>query len=144
MHPIRTSPYHPQTDGLVERFNQTLKSMLRKTGTDGGKEWDKKIPYLLQRLVKSFNQLVQENLSSSQRRQKSWFDKGARLREFKPGDSVLVLLPTSSNRLLAQWQGPYQVVQRMGKVNYLIDMQDKIKKEKTGVPRQYAQGLPCS
>ena len=27
---IRTTPYHPQTDGLVERFNGTLKSMLRK------------------------------------------------------------------------------------------------------------------
>ena len=27
--PIRTSPYHPQTDGLVKRFNQTLKAMLR-------------------------------------------------------------------------------------------------------------------
>ena len=31
----------------MERFNQTLKSMLRKSGRDGGKEWDKKIPYLL-------------------------------------------------------------------------------------------------
>ena len=28
--PICTSPYHPQTDGLVEWFNQTLKVMLRR------------------------------------------------------------------------------------------------------------------
>ena len=41
---IRTSPYHPQTDGLVERFNQTLKGMLRKTVQDEGKDWDKMIP----------------------------------------------------------------------------------------------------
>jgi transposase InsO family protein len=32
--PIRTRPYHPQTDGLVERFNSTLKSMLKKMAKD--------------------------------------------------------------------------------------------------------------
>ncbi len=45
--PIKTSPYHPQTDGLVKRFNQTLKAMLRKTAWDEGKDWDKWVPYLL-------------------------------------------------------------------------------------------------
>ena len=47
IHPIVTSPYHPQTDGLVERFNQTLKSMLRRFSDEEGKEWDKMIPYIL-------------------------------------------------------------------------------------------------
>ena len=34
--PIRTSPYHPQTDGLVEQFNQTLKAILRKAASEEG------------------------------------------------------------------------------------------------------------
>ncbi|KAJ8369522.1 hypothetical protein SKAU_G00095500 [Synaphobranchus kaupii] len=44
---IRTSPYHPQTDGLVEQFNQTLKNILRKFVGDTGKDWDKWLPFLL-------------------------------------------------------------------------------------------------
>ena len=47
IHPIKTTPYHPQTNGLVERFNQTLKSMLRKAATKEGHDWDKMIPFLL-------------------------------------------------------------------------------------------------
>ena len=42
--PIRTFPYHPQTDGLVERFNHTLKSMLTNAE---GKNWEELLPYLL-------------------------------------------------------------------------------------------------
>ena len=45
--PIRTTPYHLQTDGLVERLNSTLKSMLRKTANKEGKDWDQLLPYLL-------------------------------------------------------------------------------------------------
>ena len=44
---IRTSPYHPQTDRLVKRFNQILKTMLRKTAKEEGKNGDKLLPYLL-------------------------------------------------------------------------------------------------
>ena len=45
--PIRTSPYHPQTDGLVEHFNQTLKAMLRKVHIQEGQDWDQLLPYVL-------------------------------------------------------------------------------------------------
>lgn len=44
---IRTSPYNPQTDGFVERFNATLKSMLRKNTKEDLAKWDKMLPYLL-------------------------------------------------------------------------------------------------
>ena len=34
-------------DGLVERFNQTLKATLRKVADSEGKDWDKLLPYIL-------------------------------------------------------------------------------------------------
>ncbi|MGL5224762.1 MAG: DDE-type integrase/transposase/recombinase, partial [Aeromonas sp.] len=44
---LRTSVYHPQTDGLVERFNQTLKRMLRRVVAEDGRDWDLLLPYVL-------------------------------------------------------------------------------------------------
>ena len=43
--PIRASPYHPRTDGLVEHFNKTLKSVLRKLVNKEGRNWDRLLPY---------------------------------------------------------------------------------------------------
>ena len=50
--------------------------------------------------------------------------------EFQENDMVLLLLlPTSSKKLLAQWQVPYQVLKRLGGVNYLIDMPHRRKRK---------------
>jgi hypothetical protein len=46
----------------------------------------------------------------------------SRKRTLKAGDEVLVLLPTSLNPILAQWQGPFKVVERVGDANYVIDL----------------------
>ena len=44
---VNTSAYHPQCDGLVERFNRTLTDMLAKSVSPGVIEWDERLPYVL-------------------------------------------------------------------------------------------------
>ena len=44
---INTSGYHPQCDGLVEKFNGTLTNMLSKSATKYRCDWDTHLPYLL-------------------------------------------------------------------------------------------------
>ncbi|XP_075071707.1 uncharacterized protein LOC142160697 [Mixophyes fleayi] len=41
------SPYHPQTNGLCERFNGTLKQMLRTFVESQGRDWERFLPHLL-------------------------------------------------------------------------------------------------
>ena len=43
----QTTAYHPQTDGLVERFNGTLLHGLAKLGNENQDDWDRQIPYFL-------------------------------------------------------------------------------------------------
>lgn len=44
---VKTSPYHPQTDGLVEIFSKTLKSMVRKVVNETQADWDQQLQFLL-------------------------------------------------------------------------------------------------
>ncbi|XP_024117097.1 uncharacterized protein LOC112138718 [Oryzias melastigma] len=174
---LRTTPYHPQTDGLTERFNQTLKQMLRKFTNDTGSDWDQWLSFLLfayrevpqastgfspfellfghdvrgplalfretwddggsrepvnvvsyvlkmrERLEK-MSTLAQEHMVSSQANQKTWYDKRARTRSFCPGQKVLVMLPSVESKLLAKWQGPFEVMQKLGPTTYKISVPD--------------------
>ena len=180
VNPVRTSPYHPQTDGLVERFNGTLKGMLRRLPKEELDDWDNMSPYLLfayrevsqestgfspfemlyghrvrgpldilkefwegdrkssesiveyvlkmRRRIAVMKSLAHENQIESQRKQKTYYDRKARDRSFGEGDKVLVLLPSSSKKLAAEWQGPYMVRRPTGPVDYEIDMKGKSKR----------------
>ena len=47
IHKSRTSPYHPQSDGMIERFNRTLLSMLSLFVGDNQLNWDTLLPYVM-------------------------------------------------------------------------------------------------
>ena len=44
---LPTSGGHPQTDGMVERLNRTLKQMLSKIVSKGGRDWDDQLGAVL-------------------------------------------------------------------------------------------------
>lgn len=47
MHKTRTTSYHPQSNGMVERFNRTLLSMLSLFVDSNQQNWDTLLPYVM-------------------------------------------------------------------------------------------------
>jgi hypothetical protein len=178
---LNTTPYHPMCNGLVEKFNGTLKNMLRKMCAERPQDWDRYLnavlfayreapqeslgfsPFellygrsvrgpmrILRELwtgdianeeVKSTYQYVldlrdklestckmaHDELMRSRRRYAKYYNRKARNRKFLVGDQVLLLLPTSSNKLLVQWKGPYRVKEVKGDMDYKIDIDGNVK-----------------
>ena len=193
MSQLHTTPYHPICNGLVERFNGTMKRMLRRMCAERPKDWDRYLPALLfayreapqeslcfspfellygrtvrgplailrelwtddasEEVVKttyeyvidlrnrleSTCQMAQEELSKASGRYKKYYDSRTRDRKFAVGDRVLVLLPTDSNKLLLQWKGPFKVTHKVGKHDYRVDQNGKIKIYHANLLRKYVE-----
>jgi len=169
-----STPYHPQNNGLVERFNGTLKAMLKKLCVERPNDWDRYLESVLfayrevtqestgfspfellygrtirgpmtilrelwtneepsnevrttyqfvlnlRNRLEETCKLVKDSLGKASAKAKKHFDRKTRMRELQPGDYCLILLPTAESKLLMQWKGPYQVIERMGPTDYRI------------------------
>ncbi|XP_064383396.1 uncharacterized protein LOC135332020 [Halichondria panicea] len=134
-----TSAYHPQTNGLTERFNQTLQTALLKYVNDSQTDWDYHLPAILfayrtskQKATKysPFELMfcrkpvlpIQLELGSEGELEQSW-DISAIMTHaravFKTGS--LVWLRNSAreckkgDKLKPRWLGPYTVVECLDK-----------------------------
>ena len=76
---------------------------------------------LRERLEKTCK-LAQDNVRKLDIKQNAYYDKRARSRKFDVGDKVLLLLPSESNKVLLQWNGPYEVLEVVNAMNYKINV----------------------
>ncbi|KAI2654644.1 Transposon Ty3-I Gag-Pol polyprotein [Labeo rohita] len=144
---IRMTPYHPQTNERYPKLQRDSHHSSWQAGTrtsgpaeerlgggaciqDGG-ERHRVVMLEMQDRLERYREQAKENLQEKLLAQKRWYDQHARLRQFQPGQKVLLLLPTSTSKLLAKWQGPYTVLCKMGPVRYEVYHTDKGKTRQT-------------
>ncbi len=65
---------------------------------------------------------VQETVSESQERQKTWYDRNARARQFEVSQQVLLLLPSSRNKLSCMAGAIYKALERVSNTTYRIKL----------------------
>ncbi|XP_077334566.1 uncharacterized protein LOC143975892 [Lithobates pipiens] len=75
-------------------------------------------------------EIVRENMTQAQTRQKEWYDRNARERTYDIGQKVYVLLPLRQNKLQAAWEGPYTITQRLNDVTYLVRLGEGSRRQK--------------
>ena len=79
------------------------------------------IEQLKQRL-KMANEAAQDFARTEQARYKQQYDKHSRERSFVEGDLVLIMRPTSSHKILSKLDGPYRVIKKLDRWNYVVDL----------------------
>ena len=91
---------------------------------------------LRERLIQA-HQDVREKLKVAQRRQKDAFDKGVKYTVYQPGDLVLrfspQIKPSEPNKFHRQWEGPYEIVERVSEVTYRVRRRGRLSRRSSVV-----------
>ena len=170
---LKTAPYHPECNGVVERMHGTLGPMLTKA-SQLGLDWVEQLPFALFALRSAPNRdtgfspyqlvyghrvrtpldilhqgwaevefgemeteewsdwlvdrlavwhdLVRERGKEASGMRKAQYDKSTVSRTLEVGDKVLCRIPGLSKKLKESWHGPYEVVARKSRVDYLVNL----------------------
>ena len=138
---FRSSAYHPESQGALERFHQTLKNMIRMycqdmQGSLGFTPFELVFRHTIRGPLKLLKLLVDDDSSlnlleyvsdfrtiyiSAQKCMKEKYDKS-----FQIGDKVLAFLPVPGTPLHARYFGLY-VVEKKNELNYVIVTPDRRK-----------------
>ena len=83
------------------------------------------------------SEIARKELEKSSSRYKHYYDRKTRDRHFEVNDQVLIILPTDGNKLLMQWKGPYRVKEKLGRCDYRLDVDGKIKPFHANLLKKY-------
>ena len=65
---------------------------------------------------------ARKNAEEAQAKYKQYYDRKCSERSLEQGDKILVLMPSSSHKMMAEWIGPYKVVRKVNEYNYEIQL----------------------
>ncbi len=74
--------------------------------------------------------LAKDSLSSVQSQIKSHYDQKAVPRSFQAGDKCIILLPVPGSALQAKFTGPYEIKEKLGDTDYVVDTPDRRRKSR--------------
>lgn len=84
----------------------------------------------MKRCLEEMSELVKENVTKAQKRQKNYYDKKSKPQDLKVGDEVPILEPARRSKLQLEWNGPYKVMGRVSEVDYEVQTPGRRREKK--------------